>query len=67
MKSGTRSIRADLGQSLGQSGSCGRPVDLGHEGAGVVESVGAEVKSVKPGDRVMGCRGSGSAEVSNGG
>src|SRR5271166_1462743 len=29
------------------------PVVLGHEGAGVVEAVGAEVRSVKPGDHVV--------------
>jgi Zn-dependent alcohol dehydrogenase len=29
------------------------PSVLGHEGAGVVESVGAEVRSVKPGDHVV--------------
>jgi len=28
------------------------PMTLGHEGAGVVEMVGADVRSVKPGDRV---------------
>lgn len=29
------------------------PVVLGHEGAGVVETVGSEVRSVKPGDHVV--------------
>jgi aryl-alcohol dehydrogenase len=29
------------------------PIVLGHEGAGVVESVGPEVKSVRPGDKVL--------------
>ena len=29
------------------------PVVLGHEGAGVVEEVGSEVRSVKPGDHVV--------------
>jgi S-(hydroxymethyl)mycothiol dehydrogenase len=29
------------------------PILLGHEGAGVVEEVGSEVKSVEPGDRVV--------------
>jgi len=29
------------------------PAVLGHEGAGVVESVGSEVTSVKPGDHVV--------------
>src|SRR5437588_11426841 len=32
-----------------------RPFVLGHEGAGVVEAVGAEVTTVKPGDRVVAC------------
>lgn len=31
------------------------PVVLGHESAGVVESVGSEVTSVKPGDHVITC------------
>ncbi len=31
----------------------GRPVILGHEGAGVVVSVGADVNSVRPGDKVI--------------
>uniref|UniRef100_UPI0020C412E4 alcohol dehydrogenase catalytic domain-containing protein n=2 Tax=Pseudomonadota TaxID=1224 RepID=UPI0020C412E4 len=29
------------------------PVVLGHEGAGIVEAIGAEVASVAPGDRVV--------------
>jgi S-(hydroxymethyl)glutathione dehydrogenase/alcohol dehydrogenase len=32
-----------------------RPFVLGHEGAGVVEQVGAEVTTVKPGDHVVAC------------
>src|SRR5579864_8307994 len=32
-----------------------RPIVLGHEGAGIVEAVGAEVTSVKPGDHVVAC------------
>ena len=32
-----------------------RPIVLGHEGAGVVEAVGAEVTTVKPGDHVVAC------------
>src|SRR5262245_52632286 len=32
-----------------------RPFVLGHEGAGVVEAVGAEVTTVKPGDHVVAC------------
>jgi S-(hydroxymethyl)glutathione dehydrogenase/alcohol dehydrogenase len=31
------------------------PVVLGHEGAGIVESVGEGVLSVKPGDKVIPC------------
>ena len=31
----------------------GNPVVMGHEGAGIVESVGPEVTSVKPGDKVI--------------
>src|SRR5882762_9461438 len=32
-----------------------RGIVLGHEGAGVVESVGAEVTTVRPGDHVVAC------------
>src|SRR5687768_11725597 len=32
-----------------------RPIVLGHEGAGVVEAVGADVTTVKPGDHVVAC------------
>jgi S-(hydroxymethyl)glutathione dehydrogenase/alcohol dehydrogenase len=32
-----------------------RPIVLGHEGAGVVEAVGANVTTVKPGDHVVAC------------
>src|SRR5262252_8997999 len=32
-----------------------RPIVLGHEGAGVVEAVGADVTSVRPGDHVVAC------------
>jgi S-(hydroxymethyl)glutathione dehydrogenase/alcohol dehydrogenase len=32
-----------------------RPIVLGHEGAGVVEVVGADVTTVKPGDHVVAC------------
>jgi S-(hydroxymethyl)glutathione dehydrogenase / alcohol dehydrogenase len=32
-----------------------RPIVLGHEGAGVVEAVGTEVTTVKPGDHVVAC------------
>jgi S-(hydroxymethyl)glutathione dehydrogenase/alcohol dehydrogenase len=32
-----------------------RPYVLGHEGAGVVEAVGADVSTVRPGDHVVAC------------
>jgi len=32
-----------------------RPIVLGHEGAGIVEVVGSDVTSVKPGDHVVAC------------
>jgi S-(hydroxymethyl)glutathione dehydrogenase/alcohol dehydrogenase len=32
-----------------------RPIVLGHEGAGIVEVVGSEVTSVRPGDHVVAC------------
>src|SRR5262245_59604827 len=32
-----------------------RPYVLGHEGAGVVEAVGADVTTVRPGDHVVAC------------
>jgi S-(hydroxymethyl)glutathione dehydrogenase / alcohol dehydrogenase len=32
-----------------------RPFILGHEGAGIVEEVGAEVTAVRPGDHVVAC------------
>jgi S-(hydroxymethyl)glutathione dehydrogenase/alcohol dehydrogenase len=32
-----------------------RPYVLGHEGAGIVEKVGAEVTTVRPGDHVVAC------------
>lgn len=35
------------------AGERDRPVLLGHEGAGVVEAVGAQIRSVRPGDRVV--------------
>ena len=39
----------------GMDGSTGRripPIVMGHEAAGVVEEVGADVRTVRPGDRV---------------
>jgi S-(hydroxymethyl)glutathione dehydrogenase/alcohol dehydrogenase len=35
--------------------SLDRPIVLGHEGAGVVEAVGADVTTVRPGDHVVAC------------
>src|SRR5438094_2183924 len=32
-----------------------RPIVLGHEGAGVVEAIGSDVTTVKPGDHVVAC------------
>jgi len=32
-----------------------RPIVLGHEGAGVVEAVGSEVTTLRPGDHVVAC------------
>jgi S-(hydroxymethyl)glutathione dehydrogenase/alcohol dehydrogenase len=32
-----------------------RPIVLGHEGSGVVEAVGSEVTTVRPGDHVVAC------------
>jgi len=32
-----------------------RPIVLGHEGAGIVEAVGAEVTAARPGDHVVAC------------
>jgi S-(hydroxymethyl)glutathione dehydrogenase/alcohol dehydrogenase len=47
---------SDLHVVEGQSRhSLDRPIILGHEGAGVVEAVGAEVTAVRPGDHVVAC------------
>ena len=32
-----------------------RPIVLGHEGAGIVEAVGDQVATVKPGDHIVAC------------
>ena len=32
-----------------------RPIVLGHEGAGIVEAVGADVRTLQPGDHVVAC------------
>ena len=47
---------SDLHVVEGQSRfSLERPVVLGHEGAGVVEAVGPDVTTVRPGDHVVAC------------
>jgi S-(hydroxymethyl)glutathione dehydrogenase / alcohol dehydrogenase len=47
---------SDLHVVEGQSRfSLERPVVLGHEGSGVVEAVGDEVTTVRPGDHVVAC------------
>jgi S-(hydroxymethyl)glutathione dehydrogenase/alcohol dehydrogenase len=47
---------SDLHVIEGQSRfSLERPIVLGHEGAGVVEAVGHEVTTVRPGDHVVAC------------
>jgi len=47
---------SDLHVVEGQSRySLDRPVVLGHEGAGIVEAVGADVTTVRPGDHVVAC------------
>ncbi len=43
---------SDLHLADGHMGDDRAPIVLGHEGAGVVEEVGAEVEHVQPGDRV---------------
>jgi S-(hydroxymethyl)glutathione dehydrogenase/alcohol dehydrogenase len=43
---------SDLGPARGALGDTG-PTVLGHEGAGVVETVGASVQTLRPGDRVV--------------
>jgi S-(hydroxymethyl)glutathione dehydrogenase/alcohol dehydrogenase len=53
---GTGVCHSDLHVVDGQSRySLDRPIVLGHEGAGVVESVGPEVTAVRPGDHVVAC------------
>ena len=47
--------RSDLHLADGSLGDGRWPIVLGHEGAGVVEAVGAEVGSVAPGDAVAFC------------
>jgi NADPH2:quinone reductase len=44
-------------RTLGTYVASNRPIVLGHDGAGVVEAVGSDASSVKPGDRVCFCHG----------
>jgi NADPH2:quinone reductase len=44
-------------RQLGGYVASGGPFILGHDGAGIVEAVGAAVDSVRPGDRVCFCHG----------
>jgi Zn-dependent alcohol dehydrogenase len=46
---------SDLHLADGHLGTERQPIVLGHEGAGVVESVGAGVPNLSPGDRVAFC------------
>lgn len=46
---------SDLHMVDGQSIPAKQPMVLGHEGAGVVEAVGAAVTTVRPGDHVVAC------------
>ena len=46
---------SDLHLAEGSLGSGRWPIVLGHEGAGIVEEVGARVTHVRPGDRVAFC------------
>lgn len=49
----TNSLAADAYTLSGKDPEGAFPIVLGHEGAGVVESVGEGVTSVKPGDHVI--------------
>ena len=54
--SATGVCHSDLHVVEGESRySADKPIVLGHEGAGVVEAVGDEVTTVKPGDHVVAC------------
>jgi Zn-dependent alcohol dehydrogenase len=46
-------IRVDAYTLSGKDPEGAFPIVLGHEGAGIVESVGEGVTSVKPGDHVV--------------
>jgi threonine dehydrogenase-like Zn-dependent dehydrogenase len=51
----------------GVAGPTKRPLPLGHEMAGVVEAVGAEVRGLAPGARVVVHPGAGGQRIGNGG
>ena len=50
---GNYSSRLDAYTLSGKDPEGAFPIVLGHEGAGIVESVGEGVTSVKPGDHVV--------------
>lgn len=52
-KSHTYSPLADAYTLSGKDPEGAFPIVLGHEGAGIVESIGEGVTSVKPGDNVV--------------
>jgi S-(hydroxymethyl)glutathione dehydrogenase / alcohol dehydrogenase len=49
----TNSLAADAYTLSGKDPEGAFPIVLGHEGAGIVESVGEGVTSVKPGDHAI--------------
>ena len=49
----TKHITSDAYTLSGKDPEGAFPIVLGHEGAGIVESVGEGVENVKPGDHVV--------------